>query len=143
MMKGLKIRKSLQKSTDLLTMKSHASLNLDGFQFVFSLFIIGNLPSSLPFFYWSEYTEKRLKSQPSKPSLSHQKKSNLVFNKIYFSSGYFSRDWNLVIFHHDINFYIRYTYHYHPIRQLSSLEVKHFFQNDFEPASQYMKYPLE
>ena len=71
MMKGLKIRKSLQKSTDLLTMKSQASLNLDGFQFVFSLFIIGKLPSSLPVFYWSEYTEKRLKSLPSKPSLSH------------------------------------------------------------------------
>ena len=43
MMEGLKIRKSLQKSTDLLTMKSQASVNLDGFEFVFSLFIIGKV----------------------------------------------------------------------------------------------------
>ena len=60
MMKGLKIRKSIPKSTDLLRMKSQASVNLDGFQFVFSLFIIGNLT----FFYWPEYTKirSRLKS---------------------------------------------------------------------------------
>ena len=51
MMEGLKIRKSPQKSPVLLRMKSQASVNLDGFQFVFSLFIIGNLP----FFYWPEY----------------------------------------------------------------------------------------
>ena len=72
-MEGLKIRKSLQESPDLLTMKSQASINLDGFQFVFSLFIIGNLPSSFPFFYWPEYTQirLRLKSLLSKPSLSH------------------------------------------------------------------------
>ena len=73
MMKGLKIRKSIPKSTDLLRMKSQASLNLNGFQFVFSLFIIGNLSSLLPFFYWLEHTKikPRLKSLPSKPSLSH------------------------------------------------------------------------